>query len=168
MFNRIRYTSIFIASTLLMLSGCASTPPHSIAELETKAPDDFNGKVQSIEVAKAFPSVVNQVAHRMDKCLVYSYKWSKNGAAQEKWVHHPKGERLSKGKVRLYIETAYTDYGFFSDDKETQYNFMVDVERISANKTKVTTYLINYMKWGDVIIKDLQGDKDAPCPSTDR
>jgi hypothetical protein len=163
------FKTVVLAYVALFLSACASfsEPARSLPELMSRAPNDPHGAKKIITLRENYVAVSKKLATHLSECYNFSSTLTQNGRRSLKKEVVPSYKKMGKGKDRFYISVKDTDYGIFSDDVKNAFPLLFDVEYVSNNKTRVTSYRINDSKSAEGILATLQGKEDTYCPGGD-
>ena len=164
-----RYGIYVLVIAGAFLSSCAMQYPQNAAEVRKEAlADNFRTQMDSVVVNASLDTVVKRVVDKSKQCL--NYQVTVTGGGTVIINYQPELKSVSRNKKTLLIRTRFRQRTTFTEDDDVSgYAFVADMEKVSNNKTKVTTYSA-YLEPDDefheAIITSAQGKKGA-CPYED-
>ncbi len=159
-----------LLSGVILLVSCA-TPPKSTSEFRTAmlAGPAFS-KQEGHQIDRDFSLVVSDVKRKSTECLNFGYTRTAGyggNISQTTDVYHPRMKVVGNGKAEMTMQIERLPKSA-SAPEGGYYVFLADIQKIGADKTRMTMYGSSFPTW-QAIFDALRGwaeGRNVKCPDT--
>jgi hypothetical protein len=162
---------LMIMFCAVLLTAC-TTPPRTSQELREGNGNSIGlSKREAHDLKREFSLVVNDVRRESTECLRFAYTTSVTQGGvplpDRMTFYNVSVKMIGSGKAEMTMQQDRKPRAKH-DPEGGYYVFVADIEKIAANRTRMTMYGSSFFTWRPIFeaIKGWGEGKDIKCPET--